>query len=227
VDRVNVTGLAADQIAAQVGGYEAAFAFLDEQIGRLLAELDRRGVLENTLVVLTSDHGEELGEHNGVVGHYPHLYETVTRVPLIFALPGRIQAVRVAQPVTLADVPATILDVVGADAPAFPGVSLRPYWDTTMAARAPGLVLSEITRLGRQRSIVVGRHHIIRRELPQQRVEYEVYDVERDPFETNDLAATEEGLRLIGQHEELLDRKLGAAELKKLQRERLGHADGR
>ncbi len=93
--------------------YDGEVAFVDTQVARLLAALDRSGAARNTLVVLLSDHGESLGEH-GEQSHGVLLYDATLHVPLIFRLPGRLAAGRVEQePATLADVAPTILALAG------------------------------------------------------------------------------------------------------------------
>ena len=109
--------------------YDDCIAYLDSQIGKLMDELERRGVLDNTLVIITSDHGEELGEH-GLFGHGRSLYSQELHVPLMILAPGNRAAGRVvAEPVSLRDLPATIRRLAGSqrDSP-FPGKSLARYW---------------------------------------------------------------------------------------------------
>ena len=69
--------------------YALEVEFVDRRIGELMAELDRRGVLDNALVIFTSDHGEAFEEHNHV-GHISQLYDELIRVPLIVSHPGRL-----------------------------------------------------------------------------------------------------------------------------------------
>jgi arylsulfatase A-like enzyme len=109
--------------------YDNCIAYLDEELGVLFRELDRSGVLERTLVLVLSDHGEGLGEH-GLFDHGFSLYSTEIRVPLLILPPGRAPAKQqVRQTVSLRDVPATVVDLVGASAGApFPGRSLAPLW---------------------------------------------------------------------------------------------------
>src|SRR5262249_37529820 len=71
------------------GRYDAAIAYIDSQIDRLLGELQRRGTLDNTIVVIAADHGELLGEH-GMVGHATNLYAPVLHVPLIMRFPSKL-----------------------------------------------------------------------------------------------------------------------------------------
>jgi arylsulfatase A-like enzyme len=101
---------------------------LDEQLGELLGELKRRGVLGRTLVIVTSDHGEGMGEHD-LFFHGESLYRTEIRVPLVIALPGQTQSTVVSEPVSLRDLPATIVDLTGhGTAAPFPGRSLARLW---------------------------------------------------------------------------------------------------
>jgi arylsulfatase A-like enzyme len=109
--------------------YDNCLSYLDAQLGELFDTLERRGVLEQTLVVVTADHGEELGEHS-LSEHGESLYRPEIRVPLLIILPGRGNSRGVVRDtVSLRDLPATISDLVGMkdDAP-FPGSSLVRLW---------------------------------------------------------------------------------------------------
>ena len=103
--------------------YDGEIRFVDDEVGRVLDHLSARGALANTLVVVTSDHGEEFLEH-GSWEHQKTLYEEVIRVPLVVNGPG-VTARREAAPVSLLDVAPTILAWAGVAAPAsFQGRSL-------------------------------------------------------------------------------------------------------
>ena len=105
--------------------YDGALAYLDDQIGKLIEELDRRHLLDHTIVLLTADHGEEFGEH-GLFDHGNSLYRPSVQVPLLVVYRGVAPAGRqVEQPVTLRDVAATLADLAGLPAGEVPGVS-RP-----------------------------------------------------------------------------------------------------
>jgi arylsulfatase A-like enzyme len=99
--------------------YDAGVARLDQALGRLFRELERRGMYDDALIVVTSDHGESFFEHRVFVGHGLFLYEPELRVPLIVKLPARLQVAGmvVEEPVTLLDVMPTILEVVGIEVP--------------------------------------------------------------------------------------------------------------
>jgi arylsulfatase A-like enzyme/Flp pilus assembly protein TadD len=110
--------------------YDREIAYTDEQIGRLLKGLEERGLMENTLVVLTSDHGEALGEH-GELSHGYYVYEETMHVPMIFTFPGKVpQGVRYAGLSRHIDILPTILDILGLDGVRegkFQGESLLPF----------------------------------------------------------------------------------------------------
>ena len=118
----------AAEVAGLVDAYDGSIAYLDRQLGELFAALERRGLLENTVIIVTSDHGEEFNEH-GQMNHGNTVYFPSLHVPLIVAGAGIPRGVIVAQPVTLRDVPATVLELVGAPAKAaLPGQSLAQSW---------------------------------------------------------------------------------------------------
>ncbi len=108
--------------------YDSCISFLDEQLGELFSDLKRRGVLDRTLVFITSDHGEGLGEHN-LFFHGESLYRPEIHVPLVIVLPGNSESKVVTEPVSLRDLPATIANLAGQGRGApFPGQSLARFW---------------------------------------------------------------------------------------------------
>jgi arylsulfatase A-like enzyme len=120
-------------------------------LGELFDELQRRGVLDRTLLIVTSDHGEGLGEHD-LFDHGESLYRTEIRVPLLIVPPTRIQAQSlVSDTVSLRDLPATIVDLVGlGPGSPFPGRSLARLWRGTSpgAASVAGDLDGAISELG-------------------------------------------------------------------------------
>lgn len=124
------TRLPPQALALGRDSYDNCLAFLDRQVGALVDELTRRGVLDHTLVVVTADHGEGLGEHD-LFDHGESLYRTEIRVPLVIVPPGgRGPAPAVVNRfVSLRDVPATIAEIArpGEKHP-FPGESLSRLW---------------------------------------------------------------------------------------------------
>jgi arylsulfatase A-like enzyme len=114
---------------SEVDAYDNSVKYVDDYIGRLMEELNRRGLENNTLVVITSDHGESLGQHH-LRTHGKALYWELIHVPLVMWYPGHIPAgVTVTTPVTNAAIPATIMDLLGAGAQSpFPPSSLSALW---------------------------------------------------------------------------------------------------
>jgi arylsulfatase A-like enzyme len=99
-------------------------AFVDAKLGEFLAALRQRGLLEDTVVVLTSDHGEGFGEHGALLhGFAP--YDEIVRVPLVVRLPAKLRrwTGTVGQPVGLIDFMPTLLDLAGIEPP--PGIQGR------------------------------------------------------------------------------------------------------
>jgi len=111
--------------------YDAEVAAADAAVGALLDELRRRGRLDRTVLVITSDHGEEILEH-GRVGHGLTLFEEVIRVPLLVVVPWRHQRLDVEAVVRLVDLAPTLLELAGLPPPkpfegrSFAGLLARP-----------------------------------------------------------------------------------------------------
>jgi arylsulfatase A-like enzyme len=114
----------------QIDAYDGGISYVDDQIAALFAELARRGLDKNTLIVITSDHGESFREH-GFVTHGTSLYRELVRVPLIYWWPGHIPSdMRIDRPISAASLPATILDLIGdPNAKEFPVPSLALLWN--------------------------------------------------------------------------------------------------
>lgn len=119
--------------------YRASVLSADHYVGEILRALEERGLDENTIVVFTSDHGEELFDH-GLLGHGTTLYQELVRVPLIVAGPGVPRGVRVETPVTNRSLFRTLAARCGAEARAVPedvdllspaSVTARPIFFTT------------------------------------------------------------------------------------------------
>jgi arylsulfatase A-like enzyme len=109
--------------------YDNCLAYLDGQLGELFDTLQHRGELSRSVVIVTADHGEELGEH-GLFEHGESLYRPEIHVPLLIILPAHGQSSGVVrETVSLRDLPATIVDLAGMAAGApFPGASLASLW---------------------------------------------------------------------------------------------------
>ncbi len=133
---------------AALDKYDESIAYLDAQLGRLFSELKSRNLWDNTLVIVTSDHGEEFGER-GIFYHGNSLYRASVEVPLLLRLPGRVPpGATVPAAVSLRDLAATILDLSGATGrERLPGKSLARFWDG--GSSRPDTVLMELSYLAR------------------------------------------------------------------------------
>ena len=110
------------------GLYDGAIAYIDHEIDRLLTELRNRNLLDNTIVVITADHGEQFGEHH-LRQHANSLYLDLLHVPLIIRYPPQVPGnLRIAASATLRDVPSTIAHLAGLPGSIFPGASLSSNW---------------------------------------------------------------------------------------------------
>ncbi len=169
------------------GAYDAEVAYADSQVGRLLAALDADGRLDNTIVVLLADHGEQLGEHREQ-SHGFFVYDASVQVPLIIAGPGVTTRV-VPDQVRIIDVMPTVLDLAGIEVPAaVQGASLRPALDgqrQTLLAFSESWYPRFHYGWSELRAVRDGRYKFI--QAPRR----ELYDVAADPGELNNLAPTE------------------------------------
>lgn len=173
--------------------YEESIAYLDYEMGRLFDELRRRGLLRNTIVVITSDHGEEFGEHHGVMGHGKSLYWPVIHVPLALWFGDKVpRGLRVTEPVTLRGLPATVADLAGLGPTPLPGRSFAAAWNG--AGAVGDTVLTELTSAedapqsapigkGDMKAVVLDSLHYIRNGDGSE----EVYDIVRDPLERHNV----------------------------------------
>jgi arylsulfatase A-like enzyme/Tfp pilus assembly protein PilF len=169
--------------------YDGEIAFTDAQVGRVLDWLRTSGHDADTVVMLMADHGEGLGDHHERM-HAVLVYQSTMRVPLIASGPGLPSGVVVPARVGTIDVAPTILGLLGFDAdPSMPGRDLRPLATGKSIAAAALYGESLFGRLNCHwatlRSSVKDNWKLILG------VEPELYDLARDPGETNDLARTD------------------------------------
>jgi arylsulfatase A-like enzyme len=176
-------------LADEMAAYDGAITYVDRQIGALLDDLEARGVLDNTIVIITSDHGEEFGEHGGLVLHGHSLYSQATHVPLVIRGPGVPSGVRITESVTNAAVPSTVAALALDDAP-FPLSPLVGGGETfdapvTELTQKPWGSERHPTYYGTMQSVVEASWHLIRHET----FGLDLYDLDADPAEQNDRAA--------------------------------------
>lgn len=112
-----------------VDRYDAALARLDHAVGELVDSLTVRGAMDNTILIITADHGEHLGDH-GMDDHANSLYSQLLHVPLVVVQPsGAAAGTRVDAAVSLIDLAPTILDLAGLPGDStMPGSSLAGLW---------------------------------------------------------------------------------------------------
>ncbi len=208
--RMRADDLTLDQIDALSRLYKGEVAFMDDYVGELLRELEMRDLARNTLVIFTSDHGEEFYEHNSL-GHGHSVYDELLKVPLILRLEGVLpEGLRIGAPVELLDLAPTILDLLG-----------QPIPDSMQGQSLLGLI--EDPRRGQTRvrlagsaqpqqyAISHGDWKLVRRDpgalLPN--TVFELYDLEQDPGEQRDLSDEQPvvGFAL----RQMLERQLAAA----------------
>jgi arylsulfatase A-like enzyme len=202
------------ELRIEHNAYDASIAYMDSQLGRLLGRLEEMGQLRNTIVIVTSDHGEQQGEHH-LFGHLNSLYSPLLRVPLVIVGPG-IPAGRVAGPASLRDLSATIQDLLDgvpdlASLSRLPGNSLAPRW--APAEDAPGALDPEpqpalstlhrgvslrpwypVLRGPEMHSLWDADHHYICNGDGFE----ELYETGSDPGEENNLAAGPDGASPAG-----------------------------
>jgi arylsulfatase A-like enzyme len=192
-----------DELTARkaMQGYYAAISFMDAQLGRLLDAMDRLGLWENTIVIMTSDHGYHMGEHK--LWQKTTLFENSARVPLIIAAPG-FEGTRGKQSdavVELVDLYPTLADLAGLEAPPhLQGASVRPQLED---AAAPGKAAALTTFITTDRQHVGPVRHRPNAQgysIRTKRWRYtewgenawqglELYDHDNDPKEFTNLAA--------------------------------------
>lgn len=182
--------LTAEQIPLADNVYHGAIAYADHEIAALMAELRRRGMLDNTVVIVTSDHGEHLGDHD-LLSHGNSFYRQLLQVPLIVRYPAAFAAgTRVATPVSLRDLPVTMLDVTRVpNANGIPGTSLAAIVRDSTAMPSP--VVSGRTLIGvagAQSLISDGMHYIRMADGSE-----ELYDLETDSLEVHSLVDSAQG----------------------------------
>jgi choline-sulfatase len=164
--------------------YDGEISYHDHYFGKFLERLEAMGALEDTLIVITSDHGEELDDH-GSWGHGHSVYNELLRVPLVFYMPGNVPSgERVKDVVSTAAIPATVNELLGV--PPMPDVevpSLVPYLRGSSPAR-PSVAFSDFMD-DRRVATAGGAKLIVRGNLTAT-----LFDLVRDPKEKEQLAVS-------------------------------------
>ena len=175
--------------------YTAEIRTLDEELARLFGYLDRSGLSEETIVVITSDHGEEYMEHGGVLHGRTH-YQELLHIPLVMRGPGIPRGLRVELPVHLVDVAPTLLKLGGQEPSGMDGVDLSLSWLAPHQLPSPRFLFAEADH-----NNVAGNnlHRMVR--LDQYKLHYDtltgrkqLYDLSLDPGEQIDLIEDNQAL---------------------------------
>ncbi len=177
--------------------YYGMVTCIDDYIGKMLECLKQEGLFENTLVIFTSDHGDNLGSHH--LWRKSHVYEEALRIPMIFSRPGSIPPARVStQIASLVDVMPSVLSLCGAEIP-----------ETSRGADLSPVILGEKSGIGKNKVFIDGYYYRVmgvrtlthmygmpmrgekeREWVPAPEEEHMFFDVVNDPFEMDNLANT-------------------------------------
>jgi arylsulfatase A-like enzyme len=177
-----------------IAQYDGAIRYADEEIGKLLDGLKKRGLYDKSLIILTSDHGESLGEHHFYFNHIFTLFDEIIRVPLIVKRPRQAFGKKINENAALIDIFPTVLDEIGANKiPGLQGVSLKEgapqrralfsfYRDITALIQGPWKLIQYPESLDENNEYI----KIFFPAYPG-RI-YQLFDLESDPGEVNDLS---------------------------------------
>ncbi|MEI9893023.1 MAG: sulfatase [Chthoniobacter sp.] len=200
---IPATGDISDETALNlIRGYRACTTFVDAQIGRVLDELDRLGLRENTIVILWGDNGYHLGE-NGVFTKMTN-FELGTRVPLILSAPHKAAGRQTDALVEYVDVYPTLAELAGLPLPPhLEGTSFAPLLDDP-AQPWKEAVFSQYLRVGKEkfmgRSVRTDRWRYTEwKNMKDELVGTELYDEQDDPKENVNLAAEAENKGIVAE----------------------------
>jgi len=162
--------------------YDGEVRYVDAELGRLFARLRSAGLLENTLVVVSADHGESLGEQHYYFEHGRNVSQATCAVPLIVRSPGGPRG-RETRTLSLCDVAPLLLAQLGLAT--VPAAEHAVFYEKVERADLPGALQHKAVRLGRWK--LVRRYTLVASEA--RIAGEELYDLEHDPFEEHDLFA--------------------------------------
>ncbi|MCP4807969.1 MAG: sulfatase-like hydrolase/transferase [Proteobacteria bacterium] len=191
--------LTSDDVEHIRGHYDAMLGYLDLQLALFLSAAEASGHLDNTIVILTSDHGEDLLDH-GYINHRTGLTKSCTGVPLVIVGPGIERGQRIDEPVDIVDLVPTILARAGAEPPAgLPGRDLWPAVTDGSIEPKP----SFLEGVSKQIGVRTATHTLLYSGVPlvdpdyvQKLVDapdeaFVLYDLRTDPNELVDVRATQ------------------------------------
>ena len=195
-----------------IHGYYAATSYMDAQLGRVLDELEKLGLAENTIVILWGDHGWHLGDHGMWCKHTN--YEQATHAPLLISAPGRRAPQRTRAIVEFVDVFPTLCDLAGLAKPAhLQGESLVPILDTPGLQRTAAFQVyprsTKETRPLLGHAVRTDRWRYVEwRKTDGSAAARELYDLQEDPSETINVANQPDKSEVVKEHAALLKARL-------------------
>jgi arylsulfatase A-like enzyme len=214
VDRYH-PDLTPEQLQSEINAYDGSISYVDDQIKAFFNELGQRNMLDNTIVIVTSDHGESLGEH-GLLQHSASLYLQEIHVPLIVWGPGVPAGKQIDTPVSTTALPSTILSLIKAHNNPFPGPSLTElvFNDTVPAswpdpisevAQFVGAAEQNPTTHGEMKSVVGDdMQYIVHEKFGD-----ELYKWRTDPEEINNLAKDPSQMNILDTFKKYLKELVG------------------
>jgi arylsulfatase A-like enzyme len=205
--------LSEEQARKAIHGYWAATSYVDALIGRLLDELDRLKLRDNTVVILWGDHGWQLGEHGFWCKHTN--YEVAARVPLIISVPGQPNAGKKSDRlVEFVDIFPSLCEVCSLPTPeGLDGLSFAPLiadpereWKEAAFHVYPRTISGHGRALGR--AVRTETHRLVEWKANRDEfTEYELYDLVKDPDENVNLAGDPAAAQTLKQLQQLLAAK--------------------
>ena len=179
-----------EKVGRTLDQYDGEILYTDSQVDRLLKGLKEMGVLDNALVIVTADHGEEFFEHGKDI-HGKSLYEEVLHIPFLMSWPGRIPGGKAYHGIAgLVDIMPTILSLVGIDPPAgIQGLSFAAQLFDSNIAMPKRKLFAQVVQSGFSLEMVRdGRYKLIRQVSGPQKGLEEFYDLVKDPLERTNIA---------------------------------------
>jgi arylsulfatase A-like enzyme len=193
-------------VDGEIRAYDAAIGYVDASLAELVKGLADRGILDNTVLIVTADHGELFGEH-GLFYHSNSLHRQLLQVPLVIKGPGVPPGLRISGPVSLRSVPATIWDLLGLDGAPIPGPSLRSSWErpdstsTTLVFSGETLGSGAAATLRGANAIITGdRYYLAWPGIPP-----ELYRLREDPRQEVNIIANPEEAERVARFQQIAD----------------------
>jgi len=215
VDRYRPT-LSPEQLKSEIDAYDGAIFYVDDQIKSLFDELEQRGLLNNTVVFITADHGESLGEHD-ILQHGASLYLQEIRVPMIIWGPKYVPAGKnIGVPMSTTSLPVTILSLINAVHNPFPEPSLTLLMQDDATPKDWISPISEVAQYsgaaeqnpsthGAMKSVIGNdEQYIVHEKFGE-----ELYDWREDPQETDNLITNPSSQVVVERYREYLKNLMG------------------